>query len=105
MVGIFNGTITTWNDSSIQSVNPSVQLPVAAIRTVVRADYSGTTQIFTSSLSTFDQGWSRDFGTFAEGLGPDDQTPVRWNQSVVDLFGRTSKGHTAINYGDLCVWC
>lgn len=49
--GIFAGQITRWNDPQIAADNPGVNLPSSAIRTVVRADGSGTTFIFTNHLS------------------------------------------------------
>jgi phosphate transport system substrate-binding protein len=51
---IFAGQITRWNDSRIAEANPGVELPDLPIRTVVRADGSGTTFIFTNHLSAVD---------------------------------------------------
>lgn len=48
---IFSGRITRWNDSRIAKDNPGVSLPNAEIKTVVRADGSGTTFIFVNHLS------------------------------------------------------
>jgi phosphate transport system substrate-binding protein len=48
---IFAGRITRWNDDRIKKDNPGVNLPNADIKTVVRADGSGTTFIFTNHLS------------------------------------------------------
>lgn len=50
--GIFAGQITRWNDPQIASANPGVSLPDLPVRTVVRADSSGTTFIFTNHLSS-----------------------------------------------------
>jgi phosphate transport system substrate-binding protein len=49
--GIFNGSITTWNDAAIAADNPGAQLPSTAITPVHRADKSGTTKNFTDYLS------------------------------------------------------
>jgi phosphate transport system substrate-binding protein len=43
---IFQGEITTWNNSSIAALNPGVKLPSTAITLAVRSDSSGTTQNF-----------------------------------------------------------
>lgn len=52
VVGIFNGTITWWNDSSILEMNEEFsRIPNEPIRVIVRADDSGSTEIFTSTLS------------------------------------------------------
>jgi phosphate transport system substrate-binding protein len=48
---IFSGQITNWNDPKIKADNPGVNLPNQPIKTVVRADSSGTTFIFTEHLS------------------------------------------------------
>jgi phosphate transport system substrate-binding protein len=51
IAGIFNGSITTWNDPKIAADNPDAQLPSTAITPVHRADKSGTTENFTDYLS------------------------------------------------------
>lgn len=98
MVGIFNGTYRLWNDTSIASLNPGLQLPAEAIRVVARADYSGTTLTLTRALCSFDRAWQKTFGAFADGLGSDENTPVHWNASVVSLYGRTTSGMVGIIY-------
>jgi phosphate transport system substrate-binding protein len=49
---VFGGRIKKWNDPKIAADNPGVNLPDAEIKTVVRADGSGTTFIFTNHLAT-----------------------------------------------------
>jgi phosphate transport system substrate-binding protein len=51
IAGIFKGTITKWDDSSIADQNPDAKLPSAKINVVHRSDDSGTTQNFTEYLS------------------------------------------------------
>ncbi len=51
IAGIFDGTITKWNDPAIASLNPGMKLPSLAITTVHRSDSSGTTDGFTTYLS------------------------------------------------------
>jgi phosphate transport system substrate-binding protein len=48
---IFAGRITKWNDPKIAADNPGVNLPNQTIKTVVRADGSGTTFVFTNHLA------------------------------------------------------
>jgi phosphate transport system substrate-binding protein len=50
-VGIFLGTVKSWNDPAIAEANPGVKLPKQPINVVVRADSSGTTFVFTKHLS------------------------------------------------------
>jgi phosphate transport system substrate-binding protein len=47
---IFQGQITTWNDSAIAALNPGVTLPSEKITLAVRSDGSGTTQNFSQYL-------------------------------------------------------
>jgi phosphate transport system substrate-binding protein len=47
---IFQGTIKTWNDSAIKSINPGVNLPGTSITIARRSDSSGTTQNFSQFL-------------------------------------------------------
>ncbi len=49
---IFQGKITTWNNSAIAADNPGVKLPSTAITLAVRSDSSGTTQNFSLFLMT-----------------------------------------------------
>ena len=95
LVGIYNGTIVWWNDTSLQELNPTVSLPGKQIRPVARADYAGTTEIFTHALSIFNEDWNVTYGTFAEGLNQHDN-PVKWDPEVVSLYGRTTHGMSGI---------
>jgi phosphate transport system substrate-binding protein len=60
---IFQGTITTWNDIAIQSLNPNTSLPEKSIITIHRSDGSGTTFVFTSYLSLSSQQWNSTVGS------------------------------------------
>jgi len=59
LVAIFNGTVTKWNDPAIVTLNPDLKalLPDASITVVHRSDGSGTTEIFTKSLTSFSPDW------------------------------------------------
>jgi phosphate transport system substrate-binding protein len=64
LVGIYDGTINTWNDPAITALNPDVasKLPNATITAVHRSDGSGTTEIFTRTLSSISQSWTDNVG-------------------------------------------
>jgi phosphate transport system substrate-binding protein len=47
---IFQGKITSWNNSEIKSINPGANLPGTPITIAVRSDSSGTTQNFSLFL-------------------------------------------------------
>lgn len=68
IVGIYNGTITHWNDSRITAVNAGQRLPEERIRVVARSDPSGTTELFTAALSSFSPAWRHRYGVFEEGI-------------------------------------
>ena len=55
---IYQGQITTWNNSQITALNPGVTLPSTPIVTLHRSDGSGDTFLFTQYLSKADpSGW------------------------------------------------
>ncbi len=65
LVGIYNATITKWNDPAIAALNPQVaaKLPAKQITVVHRSDGSGTTEIFTNALTSFSSDWTSGHGT------------------------------------------
>ena len=82
LVGIYLGSIRKWNDTRVLNDNaqPSVKAALASIssniKVIVRADSSGTTEIFSTALSSFDPatGKSVDYSfTSTVGFG---QTPT-----------------------------
>ena len=74
--GIFQGSITTWNDPAIKADNPDAELPATKITPVHRSDDSGTTKNFTDYLDQASEGaweggvvetWPVEGGEAAEG--------------------------------------
>ncbi|HLM91939.1 MAG TPA: phosphate ABC transporter substrate-binding protein PstS [Thermoplasmata archaeon] len=59
---IYLGTVSNWNSTAIQTLNPGVTLPNAAISVVYRSDGSGTTFIWTSYLSLESASWESKVG-------------------------------------------
>jgi phosphate transport system substrate-binding protein len=59
---IFLGSITTWNNKAITSVNKGVKLPSLHITPVYRNDSSGTSYIFTDYLSKVSDQWRQAVG-------------------------------------------
>jgi len=66
--GIFLGKITAWNDPAIAALNPDVasKLPATPIKVIHRSDGSGTTNAFTTYLSTVSQDWKNSVGAGKE---------------------------------------
>jgi phosphate transport system substrate-binding protein len=65
LAGIYQGTITNWDDQAIARINPGATLPDLKIVPVRRSDSSGDTFLFTSYLSAQDPAWKSAlaFGT------------------------------------------
>ena len=80
---IYLGKIARWNDAAIKALNPSLNLPDAAIAPVRRADGSGTSFIFTNYLSKVNAEWKAKVG---EG------TAVNW---PVGVGGKGNEGVAA----------
>jgi len=70
LAGMYDGTITTWDNAAIVKLNPHVPLPSTPVRPLHRFDGSGDTFLFTSYLSTHDSGWNRNFGYGTEVAWP-----------------------------------
>jgi phosphate transport system substrate-binding protein len=51
LAGIFDGTITSWNDPKIKADNPGVTLPSTKVSPFVRSDTSGTSFNFSNYLT------------------------------------------------------
>jgi phosphate transport system substrate-binding protein len=74
IAGIYQGTISNWNDRRIAAVNKGVSLPNLAITPVFRSDGSGDTYAFTDYLSRTNKAWKNSIGvgtqvSFAHGVG------------------------------------
>jgi phosphate transport system substrate-binding protein len=79
IAGIFDGSITTWNDPSIKATNPGETLPSTGIQICRRSDSSGTTQNFTTYLQAASPQWK-----LGEGA------TVNWPASSVGNNGSTA---------------
>jgi phosphate transport system substrate-binding protein len=94
---IYLGKITKWNDAAIKALNPSLNLPDAAIAVVRRADGSGTSFAFTNYLSQVNPEWKSKVG---EG------TAVNWptgaggkgNEGVAAFVGRLPNSIGYVEY-------
>ncbi|MFX1488653.1 MAG: phosphate ABC transporter substrate-binding protein PstS [Promethearchaeota archaeon] len=59
---IFARWITTWDNATLQALNPRVTLPSQPITVVHRSDSSGSTAVFTSFLSDESAMWNSTYG-------------------------------------------
>jgi phosphate transport system substrate-binding protein len=82
VAGIFQGTITKWNDKALAKLNPGLKLPDSDIIVVHRSDGSGTSYIFSDFLSKSSLDWKDKIGK---------ATSVNW---PVGLGGKGNEGVT-----------
>jgi phosphate transport system substrate-binding protein len=68
LVDIYNGKVRKWIDPKIITLNPQLAdyLPDATITVVHRSDGSGTTELFTKSLTSFGPDWTAGASTNIE---------------------------------------
>jgi phosphate transport system substrate-binding protein len=89
LAGVFSGKITKWNDPKIAADNPGVSLPDSAVKTVVRADGSGTTFIFTNHLSAIDAYFKGRVGVATAPQWTTDPLKGRGNAGVASTVQKT----------------
>jgi phosphate transport system substrate-binding protein len=77
MADIFSARITTWNDPTIQALNPSITLPKMNIVRIVREDASGPTAIFSEYLAKTSPEFGRDIGVGFSVRWPEGAVPGR----------------------------
>jgi phosphate transport system substrate-binding protein len=70
LAGMYQGTITSWNNPAIAALNPGVPLPSLKVVPVRRSDGSGDTFLFTSYLSGTGSDWARTTGFGTEVAWP-----------------------------------
>jgi phosphate transport system substrate-binding protein len=73
LVAIYSGKVTKWNDARIAAANIGTALPNLAILPVHRSDGSGTTNIFTTYLSSISATWRDSVGA---------NTSVSWPSGI-----------------------
>lgn len=111
IAGIFNGSITKWNDEKIREQNPGLDLPDLAITVVHRSDKSGTTQNFVSYLKDaapdswtykLSENWPNEVGQGAKGTSGVISTLKQANGTIgyADFSQVGSLGTVAVKVGD-----
>jgi phosphate transport system substrate-binding protein len=104
LAGIYDGTVSKWNDPDITSLNPGVSLPDQPITAVHRSDGSGTTEIFTNALSSFSADWKSNVGAGTSVEWPVDKAGNgiggKGNQGVAAAVQNTpnSIGYVELSY-------
>jgi phosphate transport system substrate-binding protein len=104
LAGIYNATITKWNDPAIATLNPGVNLSDASITAVHRSDGSGTTEIVTNALASFSSDWKTNVGAGTSVEWPVDKAGNgiggKGNQGVAAAVQNTpnSIGYVELSY-------
>jgi len=62
LADIFLGKIKKWNDETISTLNPGINLPDKSILVAHRSDGSGTTSIFSNYLAKVSSDWASQVG-------------------------------------------
>jgi phosphate transport system substrate-binding protein len=99
IAGIFQGKITSWNNSAIKAINPGVTLPSTPITVAVRSDSSGTTQNFTLFLKDADpSGWA--LGSSSTIKWPSSARAGNGNAGVAQIVKSTPGAIGYVDYAD-----
>jgi phosphate transport system substrate-binding protein len=104
LVGIYDATITKWNDPAIMALNPKIKLPDKGITAVHRSDGSGTTEMFTKALASFSDTWKNSVGAGTSVEWPVDKAGNgiggKGNQGVAAAVQNTpnSIGYVELSY-------
>jgi phosphate transport system substrate-binding protein len=96
LAGLFQRTITTWDDPAIQADNPGVDLPATAVVVARRSDGSGTTGNFTKYLTKAAPSWKLGSGDTV--AWPADTQAGAKNSGVAQIVTSTPG---AVGYVDL----
>ncbi|KXV62254.1 phosphate ABC transporter substrate-binding protein [Acetobacter orleanensis] len=62
LAGLYDGSISAWNDPRIAALNPGLTLPDLSVAPMHRADGSGTTFVFTDYLGRVSPAWRSSIG-------------------------------------------
>jgi phosphate transport system substrate-binding protein len=101
---IFLGQITRWNDPAIKRMNPTLDLPNAAITPVHRSDGSGDTYAFTDYLSHVNSTFKQKIGVntlvnWPGGVGANGNSGVAGQiASTAGAIGYLSAAYTLPNH-------
>ena len=95
---IFDGQISNWNNSALQTLNPGVVLPIQSILPVYRTGGSGTTFIFTSFLTLENSYWASHYSKNTSWPSGLPGTGASGNGGVATTVATTTY---AIGYVDL----
>lgn len=99
--GIFTGKILFWNDARVKEANPNLQLPDSRITVVHRADGSGTTHLFTSTLGLMRKKFFEEIGAgmTVEWPATGNFAGARGNEGVAEMIRQNQGSIGYLEYG------
>jgi phosphate transport system substrate-binding protein len=98
LADIFQGRIKVWNDGRIAALNPGVGLPSLAIKRVVRAEKSGTTEGFSRYLAGASAAFKSDVGIGQLPAWPSDPLKAEGNDGMVQTLRATPGAIAYVSY-------
>ncbi|HEY9215872.1 MAG TPA: phosphate ABC transporter substrate-binding protein PstS [Ancylobacter sp.] len=97
IAGIYQGTITKWNDPKIVALNKDAKLPDVAIVPVYRSDSSGTSFVFTSYLASASPEWKSAVGAATSVQWPAG-SGAKGNEGVASTVKNTKGAFGYVEY-------
>jgi phosphate ABC transporter phosphate-binding protein len=100
LADIFLGKVKKWNDPAIKAANPEANLPDRDIAVVVRAEGSGTSNIFTEYLSKVSEEFRTKVGASTKPKWPAGFQAQQGTAGVAGFIERTagSLGYVELTY-------
>lgn len=98
LADIMAGRVKTWNDARIAAVNPGLALPATAIRRIVRADKSGSSESLTRYLAGASATFATDVGVNQLPKWPGEVERAEGSDGVVKALKATPGAIAYIGY-------
>ncbi|HEY8880608.1 MAG TPA: phosphate ABC transporter substrate-binding protein PstS [Roseateles sp.] len=98
LADIFAGRIKAWNDGRIAALNPGVGLPGLAIKRVVRAEKSGTTEGFSRYLAGASAAFKAEVGVSQLPAWPGEPLKAEGNDGMVQTLRATPGAIAYVSY-------
>jgi phosphate transport system substrate-binding protein len=98
LADLMAGRITRWNDPRIAALNPGLALPALAVKRIVRADKSGTTDGFTRYLAQVSPTFKQEVGAGQLPPWPGDVEAADGNDGVAKTLKLREGGITYVSF-------
>jgi phosphate transport system substrate-binding protein len=95
---LFLGRVKSWNDARIAALNPGVALPALAVRRVVRAEKSGTSDGFSRYLAGVSPVFKVEVGAGQAPAWPGEPMKAEGNDGMVQALRATPGAIAYVSY-------